>query len=203
LAIAPLTLFLVIGITGASRHGRAETFVVAKPGTIDTSTVAGVTLAPGADPGGTDTIALAQATPHPAATPAAPGCGNEASSPTEVAEVFLAAATAQSLERAAPCFAPESQPQRWDEVFLGGDEDGWDDVSGCQGRPYVVTESKIRAGFSAIIFAFDQACAIAQLDPWQGQIYDAETLSVTTVVVQTYRADDRWYVLDAFAVVAD
>ena len=146
---------------------------------------------------------MAQATPHPAATPAAPGCGNEASSPTEIAEVFLAAATAESLERAARCFAPESQPQAWDEVFLGGDEDAWDDVTGCRGQPYVVTESKIRTGFSAIIFNFDRACAVAQLDPWQRELYDADTLAVTTVIVQTYRAGDRWYVLDAFASVPD
>ena len=145
---------------------------------------------------------LAVATPSAAATPVA-GCGNEASSPTEIAEVLLATATAGDLERAALCFAPESQPASWAEVFLGGSEEGWDDVTGCRGLPYVVTESQIRTGVAAIIFNFDDACAVARLDSWQRDLYDAETLNVTTVVVQTYRADERLYVWDASALVPD
>ena len=139
-----------------------------------------------------------------AASPVAAGCGNNASSPTEIAEVFVAAAAAMNLERAALCFAPDSQPASWGDVFLGGGSNAWDDLSACQGRPYTVLESKIRPRRSAIIFTFDQACVIASLDPWQRDLYDdAETLPVTTVVVQTGYDENRWYVLDAFALVPD
>jgi hypothetical protein len=145
-----------------------------------------------------------QAVATPAASPVAAGCGNDASSPTEIAEVFVAAAAAMNLERAALCFAPHSQPASWGDVFLGGGSDAWDDLSGCQGRPYTVLESRIRPRRSAIIFTFDRACVIASLDPWQRDLYDdAETLPVTTVVVQTGYDENRWYVLDAFALVPD
>lgn len=145
----------------------------------------------------------ATGTPVPGATPVAAGCGSRASSPTEIAEVFVAAATANSLTRAAPCFAPGRQPESWDDVFLGGQPDAPDDITGCRGRPYTVSESKIRSDFSAIVFNFDQACAVAGLDDWQRDLYDADTLKVTTVVVQTYQADNRWYVRDAFTLVPD
>lgn len=146
--------------------------------------------------------AAGQATPAatPAATPVTPGCGNQASGPTEIAEVFVSAAAAMDLERAALCFPPDDQPESWDDVFLGSG----DDLSDCRGRPYTVLESKVRPRRSAIIFTFDQACVIASLDPWQRDLYgDAETLAVTTVVVQTGDEENRWYVLDAFALVPD
>jgi hypothetical protein len=162
----------------------------------------------GRNAGDLEHVALAQASPRPATpraatTPATGGCGNAASNPTEIAEVFLAAAMAEDLERAARCFAPESQPRDWDEVFLGGDEEAWDDVTGCRGLPYVVRASEVRSGVSAIIFTFDEACAVARLDSWQRQLYDADSIDVSTVVVQTYRADGRWWVWDAFALVTD
>lgn len=143
-------------------------------------------------------VTARQATP--AATPVAPGCGNRASGPTEIAEVFVSAATHMDLERAARCFPPDDQPERWDDVFLGAGAD----LGDCLGQPYTVLESKVRPRRSAIIFTFDQACVIASLDPWQRDLYgDAKTLTVTTVVVQTGYADHRWYVLDAFALVPD
>lgn len=147
-------------------------------------------------------VASPRATPvaTPAASPVAPGCGNEASSPTEVAEVFVAAATAMDLGRAALCFAPDRQPASWDDVFLGSPPD---DVRACRGVSYTVTESKIASDFSAIIFVFDRACVIASLDDWQQDLYDTETRSVTTLVAQVSRSDARWYVQDAFASVPD
>lgn len=157
--------------------------------------------------GGRAGLAALQATPDiatPAATPVAPGCGNEASGPTEVAEVFIAAATANNLERAALCFSPDHQPASWDDVFLGGSASARDDLSACRGRPYTVTEAVIRPRLSAIIFTFDLPCVVASLDPWQRDLYDdAESLEVTTVVVQTGFFETRWYVQDAFTLVPD
>ncbi|MDQ3412337.1 MAG: hypothetical protein M3509_09495 [Chloroflexota bacterium] len=136
----------------------------------------------------------------PVATPLAGGCGNEASGPLEIAEVFVAAATRMDLEHASLCFAPDRQPATWDDVFLAGLAD---DLSACRGVPYIVIETKLRSDLSAVIFIFDRACAIASLDDWQRDLYDTDTLPVTTVVAQVHRSADRWYVQDAFAVVPD
>ena len=69
--------------------------------------------------------------------------------------------------------------------------------------PYTVYESKIRPDFSAVVFQFNQACAIAVLDDWQRDLYDVDTLPVTTLLVQMHRHDQRWYVQDALAMVPD
>lgn len=148
-------------------------------------------------------LARAVATPGPATPLATAGCGSQKSGPTEVAEVFMAGAIDLDLMRAAACFSPNRQPRDWGDVFLGATRDDFVDITGCQGVPYVVSESAIRSDFSAVIFTFDEACAIANLDPWQSDLYDSETLPVTTMIVQTHLVDGRWYVQDAYAMVPD
>ncbi|MDQ3696048.1 MAG: hypothetical protein M3464_20885 [Chloroflexota bacterium] len=178
------------------RHSLAAGFVI----------IATVLLTAGPD-AGADLAAtpMAEASPRatPRATPTAGGCGNEASGPVEIAEVFVAAATRMDLERASRCFAPDRQPATWDDVFLGGLPGTPDDISACRGVPYVVIESKLRSDLSAIIFLFDRACVIASLDDWQRDLYDTDTLPVATLVAQVHRSEGRWYVQDAFAVVPD
>lgn len=145
----------------------------------------------------------AVATPVPGTDMGAAGCGNQNSSPIEVAEVFLAGAIAVDPVRVAACFSPDRQPRGWEDVFLGASRGRVDDLTGCLGVPYVVRESALRPDFSAVVFSFDSACAVAALDSWQRDLYDSETLPVTTVVVQLHREDGRWYVQDAFASAPD
>jgi hypothetical protein len=115
----------------------------------------------------------------------------------------MAGAIDLDLTRIAPCFSPDRQPGDWSDVFLSATPDRFDDLTGCRGVPYVVSESKIEPNFSGIVFAFDRACVVAKLDSWQRDLYDSDTLPVTTMVVQVHRVDGRWYVENAFAVVPD
>jgi len=149
--------------------------------------------------------ALAQATPvaarqvgSPVAADRSP-CGDPRASARDVADAFLAAAVARDLDAARPCLPPDRRPDGWGDV-PGLDER--DDLAKCQGVDVSATEAELES-IVAVAYRFAAPCATADLDAWQEEAFDAETLPTDWVVVQLDRLGGRWFVLDCFLLVED
>lgn len=198
-------VFLLVGMTGVALALAAA----GTPGRLSPVTAAMSThpaaATPAASPGASSAASpfaspFASPVAPPFASPVATGCGGPASTSTEIAEVFVVAATADDLSRARGCLPPPAAAADWDDIFLGP---GHDDPRACFGQPYTVHVSHLEPGLDALIFDFGTPCVVAMLDDWQQSLYDGATLPVPALVVQVEHNGDRWYVRDAFALVPD